>query len=68
MSKLKKTADSRRKTANLDYSIEELGMSLDEARDARARLAAFAEGWEDPEMECYDELFDKLHGKTKKAI
>ncbi len=34
--------------------ISELGMSPDEARELRARLASFAREWDDPRMDVYD--------------
>jgi hypothetical protein len=34
--------------------LSEIGMTLEEARDLRARLASFAREWDDPRMDVYD--------------
>ena len=34
--------------------ISEVGMSAQEARELRARLASFAREWDDPRMDVYD--------------
>ena len=34
--------------------ISDIGMSPDEARELRARLASFAREWDDPRMDVYD--------------
>ena len=34
--------------------LSEIGMSADEARELRARLASFAREWDDPRMDAYD--------------
>ena len=36
------------------YDLRELGMDEAQAADLRARLRAFAEDWESPEMDVYD--------------
>ena len=36
------------------YSLPELGIDEAQAADLRARLRAFAEDWESPEMDIYD--------------
>jgi hypothetical protein len=36
-------------------SIRDLGWTEDMARNVRARLASFAEDWDDPAMDVYDE-------------
>ena len=35
-------------------TISEIGMSPEEARELRARLASFAHEWDDPRMDVYD--------------
>ena len=40
------------------YDLRALGMDEDQAADLRARLRAFAEDWESPEMDIYDN-YDK---------
>ena len=35
--------------------LAEIGMSADEARELRARLASFAREWDDPRMDVYDD-------------
>lgn len=35
--------------------LQARGIALEQAADLRARLAAFAEEWESPEMEIYDD-------------
>jgi hypothetical protein len=34
--------------------ISEVGMTAEEARELRARLASFAREWDDPRMDVYD--------------
>ncbi len=36
--------------------LEDLGISKEEAAEARARLSTFAEDWERPEMDVYDQM------------
>lgn len=36
-------------------SIDDLGWTREHAAQVRARLSAFAEDWDDPEMDIYDE-------------
>ena len=40
------------------YDLRELGIDEAQAADLRARLKAFAEDWESPEMDIYDN-YDK---------
>ena len=40
------------------YDLRELGIDEAQAADLRARLRAFAEDWESPEMDVYDN-YDK---------
>ncbi|OFW28253.1 MAG: hypothetical protein A3J28_09815 [Acidobacteria bacterium RIFCSPLOWO2_12_FULL_60_22] len=41
-----------------NYDLRELGIDEAQAADLRARLRAFAEDWESPEMDIYDN-YDK---------
>ena len=41
-----------------NYDLRELGIDESQAADLRARLRAFAEDWERPEMDIYDH-YDK---------
>ena len=41
-----------------NYDLRELGIDESQAADLRARLRAFAEDWESPEMDIYDN-YDK---------
>ncbi|QQE63433.1 hypothetical protein GFS31_00980 [Leptolyngbya sp. BL0902] len=36
--------------------LEEQGIGLEQAADLRSRLKTFAEDWDSPEMDIYDEL------------
>jgi hypothetical protein len=36
-------------------TVKQLGWTEEVARDVRAQLAAFAEDWDDPAMDVYDE-------------
>ena len=36
--------------------VESLGWTKDEAAEVRARLGAFAEDWDRPDMDVYDDL------------
>lgn len=40
--------------------LQARGIALEQAADLRARLAAFAEEWESPEMEIYDAASPRL--------
>ena len=40
------------------YDLQKLGIDESHAADLRARLRAFAEDWESPEMDIYDD-YDK---------
>ena len=42
--------------ANSPIDLESRGISIEQAADLRSRLQAFAEGWNSPEMDVYDEL------------
>ena len=35
-------------------SVSEVGMTVEEAKELRARLASFAREWDDPRMDVYD--------------
>lgn len=43
-------------TVKIPHSIEELGWTPDEALETCLRLRTFAEGWDAPGMEAYDNL------------
>lgn len=47
---------SRRNGADEARSLESRGISREDAAEQRAALSTFAEDWELPEMEVYDEL------------
>lgn len=41
---------------NLSIDLESRGISPEQAADLRSRLQTFAEDWDSPEMDVYDEL------------
>ncbi len=45
-------------SSGTNYDLRELGIDEAQAADLRARLRAFAEDWESPEMDIYDN-YDK---------
>jgi len=42
------------------FPAEQFGLTEDDLRVLRAQLAPFAEDWDDPGMDAYDELFERL--------
>ena len=43
-------------------SLAERGIDEQQAADLRQRLAAFAEDWDQPEMDVYDDLYSRRCG------
>lgn len=41
-------------TSDLSVNLEDRGIGTEQAADLRARLQAFAEDWDRPEMDVYD--------------
>ncbi len=48
--------NGEKKSTNEGISLAELGISKEEAANLRASFATFAEDWERPEMDIYDQL------------
>lgn len=43
-------------TSDLSVNLEDRGIGVEQAADLRSRLRTFAEDWDSPEMDVYDEL------------
>ncbi len=43
-------------TSDLSVDLEDRGVGIEQPSDLRSRLQTFAEDWDSPEMDVYDEL------------
>lgn len=43
-------------TSDLSVNLEDRGIGVEQAADLRSRLKTFAEDWDSPAMDIYDEL------------